>query len=273
MTADTAVLIPAREKLSRVHDCLDAVLENTGGDFHVYLVEVGYSGELLASLERRARESAALSIVRGGHGPVLSNAAINLALAATDEPFVCVVENDVVVGPDYWTPMREMLAGGEYDLVSPVIWDGHTGQIHFDPPVSHLEPTAEGGYHSDLIRRPKEGFARVPGRRPTHHIEKHSFAATRAAVDRLAPLDEAVLTRTDMDLSLTAFDLGLRAGICPDSNVAFYGPPVDDVDREFFAYRWNVDRAKAANEHVVRKWKLQTPRNYLDFVYEMAEFV
>jgi hypothetical protein len=92
-------------------------------------------------------------------------------------------------------------------------------------------------------------------------------------MDRLSPLDEAVLTRTDMDLSLTAFDRGLRAGICPDANVAFYGPPVADVDRAFFSYRWDLDRAKAANAHVVRKWKLQTPRDYLHFVYEMREFV
>jgi GT2 family glycosyltransferase len=273
MTADTAVLILAREKLSRVSECLDAVMTLTTGDFHVYLVDVGYPRDLLAPLERRARESTKLTIVSGGTAPVLANAALNLALAASKEPFVCVVENDVVVSPDYWHPMRQMLGSGSYDLVSPTIWDGRTSKIHFDPPVSRIERIADGGYQSDLVRRPKNGIARVPGPRPTCHLEKHCFAGTREAMERLQPFDEAVLTRTDIDLSLTAFHIGLRVGMCPSSEVTFHGPPISEVDHEFFAYRWDLERAVASNERVERKWKLGAAGDYLKFVHEMREFI
>jgi hypothetical protein len=271
----TAILMPAREKLSRVGDSVDAVLRHTTGPFHLYLVDVGYSSRVMEAIAARARAGAPITILDGEDAPLLANAALNRALRASHEPYVCVVENDVEAHPGYWEHLYAALNSGNFDLVSPSIWDGHTSELHFDPPVSRISPVADGGYASELVRRPKphKGFDRVTGKRGISHLEKHCFAGTRAAMMSLYPFDESVTTRTDIDLSLAAAHMRLRVGMVPSAEVTFWGPPVTTEDQKFFSYRWDLERAKAANEHLETKWKLRANKDYLDFVHEMREFI
>ncbi|MCU1640734.1 MAG: putative glycosyltransferase [Nocardia sp.] len=267
-----AIVVPAREKLSTVHRCLDALEAHAPAGSVVYLVDVGYSAETIAAVHARPPGRIGLRIVRAGPGPVLVNAAVNAALAHIDEPTVCVVENDVVVGQGFWVEMAAALDAFDADLVSPTIVDGHTGKIHFDPPVSELT-LAEDGYRSRLVRRPKPAWPRVIGRRRISHLEKHCFGGTLEAFRALAPFDEKVCTRTDVDLSLACHRAGLRLVMAPAAAVAFFGPPVEPADMAFFAYRWDLDRATRSNERLVAKWQLRDDHDYLEFVHEMRAFI
>lgn len=267
----TAVLVPAREKLGLIGECLDALLRHSDDDVHVYVVEVGYAPERVAELEELSAGRDDLTIVRGVP-PVLANAGFNLALAASTEPYVCVVENDVIVTAGYRAALQEAIDESGADLASPRIMDRRTSRIHFDPPVSEIERAGDG-YRSTVVRRPKPDWPEVAGRRWIAHLEKHSFAGTRAAMEALAPLDEDICTRTDIDLSLTAHRAGLRIRMVPDAVVEFTPPPIGAEDLAFFAHRWDVERACSSNAKLVAKWNLVDDPGYLHFVDEMRAFL
>lgn len=269
---DTAIVVPAREKLSLVEQCVDAILEHTGGGFRIYLVDVGYDEATIKAIETRCAQEETDLRVLTGTPPILANAAFNLAMRHVEEPLVCVVENDVIVRPGYWNALRDTLLACESDMASPTIIDGHTGLVHFDPPRSEIRRTGER-YESKLVRRPKPEWPRVAGRRRIHHLEKHCFAGTREAMQRLVPLDEQVCTRTDVDLSFSCHRAGLTIWMAPDAEVVFFGPPVKSSDLPYFAYRWDLARATASNNMLVEKWGLDKDGDYLEFVHKMRAHI
>jgi Glycosyltransferase like family 2 len=267
-----AVIVPAREKLSTVMRCLDALDAHAPEGSPIYLMEVGYCAETLAALRARAHNRTELRIIDCGPGPVLVNTALNHGLTHVTEPMACVVENDVVVHAGFWSEMAAAREDLDADLVSPTIIDGVSGKIHFDPPVSEVVLT-ESGYRSRIVRRPKPAWPRVEGRRLINHLEKHCFGGTTSALRALAPFDERVCTHTDIDLSLSCHRAGLRIAMAPAAEVTFHGPPIDEADREFFAYRWDVERATRSTEWLLAKWSLEEDHDYLEFVFEMQPYI
>ena len=272
MTSPPAFVVPAREKLSTVLRCLDALEAHAPDGAPVFLINVGYSEQTLAALRARSACRTELRIIDGGPGPMLANQAVNRALAHVSEATVCVVENDVVVQPGFWAEMAATLEELEADVVSPTILDARSGRIHFDPPVSALTLAADG-YRSTLVRRPKPAWPRVAGRRRIQHLEKHCFAASLDALSRLLPFDEQVVTHTDIDMSLACHQAGLRLAMAPAAEVAFHGPPVEDEDLDFFAHRWDLERAERSTKRLLSKWQLHEDHDYLEFVHEMREFI
>lgn len=266
------VIIPAREKLATLPKCLDAILESTRRDVRILVVDVGYPGAMIEDLHKRSRQQPILLIRPDEPGPVLANAAFNLAFARSDANLVCVIENDVLAHAGCVDALADALERGPWDLASPVIWDQRADKIHFDPPLSHITVT-DGRHRMRLVRRPKPDHPRVRGERRIWHLEKHSFAGTRTALNRLYPFDEMATTRTDIDLSLSAFKSGLRIGLVPTAEVDFIAPPISALDAEFFAYRWDLDRARRANNHIVSKWHLIDEKGYLHFAEKMQEFI
>ncbi|WP_416955689.1 hypothetical protein [Streptomyces sp. Agncl-13] len=271
--ADTAVCLIARDKFSEAPAALAAVYADLPARTSVTIVDCGYPPELLDRMVRSAPAPLPPPRVVSCPRFANTNTAWNAFVASTTASVLICVENDVSVRPGCLPGLVEGLADGRFDVVTPVIHQGRLGDVHFDPPVSELVDQPDGALLSRLVRRPKPDHPRVPGTRSIAHVEKHCYAMTRAAAQRLGELDELMHCRTDLELSLSCRSAGLRIGILPALDAVFRKEPTVPDDVEVFTHRWNVERAGAANDRLVKKWRLTRYKSSVEFVGEMLELL
>jgi hypothetical protein len=265
----------ARDKFSATPDALEALLQDLPTGTAIHLIDIGYPLDLLGALiDRAAGAGVALHRVPAPRF-ANTNTAWNRFVAATSGDVLVCVENDVRVQPGMLTELAEELARDRFDVVTPAVYEGavgSAGKIHFDPPVSAFR-AVDGRVRSELVRRPKPAHPRVDGIRRIDHVEKHCYALSRTAAERLGPLDEEMHCRTDLDLSLTCRARDLRIGIVPSVGAAFRKQPTMPADAELFAHRWSVEDAQRANERLVAKWRLVDYKSSVEFVHEMRRYL
>jgi hypothetical protein len=126
-----------------------------------------------------------------------------------------------------------------------------------------------GGVRSELVRRPQEGESQLDGVRHIAHLEKHCFLMSLATARRLAPLDEQMHCRTDIDASMHCWARDMRIGFTPDAHVSFSRSLDVTVDRHLFAHRWDTDATELANRRLMEKWHLVGYRSSITFARTM----
>lgn len=95
----------------------------------------------------------------------------------------------------------------------------------------------------------------------------------RNAARRLGPLDQLMYCRTDIDLSLACHHATLAIGIPAKAAVLFVRAPALNIDRDFFDYRWNLDRVRFAHDRLIHKWSLVGYKTTIDHAHQMRSLL
>jgi hypothetical protein len=254
-SASVTVAVIPRDKFSVAPACVEALLEQLGDGHRLVVFDNGYPAavrEHLASLA--ADRSSSVELVDAA--PMATTNELWNAFGAREdaETLVCV-ENDVIVGPGCLPAVLAALDSGLGQVVSPVILEGNGRDVHFDPPLSTITP-CPGGLRSELVRRPKDGFPHVQGDRRVAHLERHLLAMASSTARRIGPLDEAMLCRTDIDLSLQCRAASVTIAVTTAATAMLVRDIDRTVDGELYDFRWRIDRVSAANARLIDKWSL-----------------
>jgi hypothetical protein len=260
---DLSICVLTRDKFSTAPATVAALLVELPAA-EVLIVDIGYPDSIRAELQASAMRVNWITAPRYAN----TNVALNRAVAAATREFVLVVENDVSIDAATVPELKAVVAAG-YDIAVPVVLESD-GSTHFDPPLSRIEDEP-AGVRSILVRRPDAEHARIGNTRRVAHLEKHCFLLPANSARRLGPLDEETQCRTDVDLSMQCRQAGLRIGMSPVAHVRLRSDLDLAIDRELFAYRWDLDITARANERLISKWRLIEYSSSLRFAKKMQE--
>lgn len=261
---DVAVAFIVREKLSVAFAALDALCSHTPRPFTLYLLRTAYSDAQTEAMIARASQCARVITV-STPGFILPSQALNLVCDRASEGYICVVENDVLVEPEYLTKMLSVAQQTRCSFVTPRILEGYTTGIHFDPPVSFIE-RRNGELSSTLVRNPRPGFPPIETIRRVYHLEKHCFLARTADLRALGPFEPFLTTGSHYDLAYRAFCANQVIYLTPHARVRFIAGPITASDQALFSWRWNLKRAESSNEYLRKKWNVRDFKSTVPFV-------
>jgi GT2 family glycosyltransferase len=270
MTLSVA-LIP-RDKYSTAERVLKPLIEELPSATEVVVFDNGYPRPVRDALEVLAESGAAparfVSMPRFAN----VNAVWNRFVASTSAETLVCLENDVIPRQGCIAGVVDALGRGLADVVVPVIYEEDGENLHFDPPRSEITE-CDGGLRSELVRRPKAGFESPKTDRPIAHLERHCFAMSAEAAQRLGPLDEEMYCRTDIDMSLACRAAGLSIGIAVNSEAVLQREIELSVDRDLFDFRWRLDRVADANARVIEKWSLVGYKTTINHAHRLRKWL
>ena len=150
-----SVVVPAWNVAGLVPRCLDSLLAQTHRPLEIIVVDDGStdgSGEVLRGYQERHPDLQVLSQPHRGLGPA-RNAGLNLALGE----YVCVVDADDWVEPDYVADLLAIAKGADVDVVICGFWIHfwrRRVRFPFLPDVPRLTgPEAVSYTHLDVYKR------------------------------------------------------------------------------------------------------------------------
>jgi hypothetical protein len=251
-----SIALIARDKFSGAARSLRSACEDLPPDSEIVVFDSGYPAVLREELAAIAANSGVPVVWRGTERFANTNLVWNQFVATTTAQHLMCLENDVALLPGCSMELLGLVASEFCDVAVPVVHEGEVGVPHFDPVSSEFVDLDGDQVRSDLLRRPK-GDQVAPGvRRRVSHLERHCFLMSRSSAERLGRLDEQMYCRTDLDISLSCRQAGLSVGVTPKAGVVFRRAPDLAVDRDFFDYRWNLERVAFANSRLIEKWHL-----------------
>ncbi len=185
------------------------------------------------------------------------------------DEWVCLLENDVFVQDGWLTSL--MLACNETgaDAAVPLIIEGNIdGKVHFDKRMGRIEPVTDAEHPMWSILPPVWDFHDMhASRRMQQVIEDHCVLYRPGVIHRLPTRDEELNTRELIELAMSLHSIEAKVVFEPASRVVFKPPPlIEREERDFFAHRWNRERADASRLRVVQRWNLDSMPSSARFV-------
>jgi GT2 family glycosyltransferase len=253
--AEIAVAFVIREKFSWALASLRRLYALAGAPFTLYFVDSVYPSAVRAALEEFLAGKD--NVVRIEAGRFLySSEALNLVIERIAEPYLFLLQNDVLIGRHALESLLETARALDCAVVAPVILDTDTGvpAIHRDTakPFAIVE---EAGRTYVTRTAPQE---RLKGRPRVHHFEMHCMlmkAETARAVAPLPPLS----VHEHIDLAIDLRRLGHAAYLDDRARVLYMDTPplpLRDFECPYYRFRWDPLRARQSDGYVRSKWRL-----------------
>jgi Glycosyl transferase family 2 len=265
MPSLTIGVVP-RERFCLTAETIRRIVANTSAPYRLIVVDAATPDRYRSQFERALPVDRSVQLLRFDRH-LLPNESRNRIVAATEDEFLCLIDNDVLVEPGWLEPLVAACEAESAGVARPVVLK--SGDVHFDRGLGPLS-TALGtpGCRAQIggRSRPSE-FDPQEGRRQVDWLEMHCLLFRRSVFSVIGPLDEALSTREHLDLSLALRSRGIPIVFEPESRVHFVPPPpVHPDERPFFFFRWDVDKAIASNARVRTKWNLSRYRSNVDWV-------
>lgn len=268
MTPDVTIVVVPRERFNLSVTSLRSILDHTEVPYDLVYVD-GRSPAPVARRLRALADEHRFRLVRSERY-LSPNAARNLGLAHVTTPYVCFVDNDLIVtdgwltrllacaeetgawmvGPLYLEgdPVDEIIhmAGGDITL------EGEHGRRHFST-HHRLQGTAVADAPEPLVRTPVD------------FVEFHCvLLRTDAFAAPSVGMDEGLLSsREHLDLSMQVRRAGGGVWFEPGAVVTYSTPPpVVLSDVAYFLTRWSEAWNRASLEHFCDKYGID--RSYLE---------
>lgn len=268
---ELSVAIIARDKFSRVVDSVRSLIGELPPLSLVYLFDAGYPKAILDEIQILANSHELPLLVVGTEKYANTNLVWNQFVSISDSKYLMCLENDVIVNPECIRNTIAALSTGECDVAVPVVFENKVDMVnipHFNPQSSDIIHLNNGRIQS-ILDRGRADEAPMPVPRTVKHLERHCFALTMSAADRLGLLDTQMYCRTDYDMSIQCHVNGLVIRIPSAASVTFTQFPKHiETDREFFDFRWNIDRVAFANARLISKWNLEGFKTTITHAYE-----
>ncbi len=179
--------------------------------------------------------------------------------------YICFIDNDVLVTPNWLDAMMDTMAAFNADVVTPVIAEGNPDQrrdLHFDDKlgsVEHIE-TIDGPKLRILEREQSEDYGFNSESRVVQFVEEHCVLFRSDVFDRIGPYDGDLHVRGEVNLSLALYKADSVIVFEPKSLVHFVPPfPPEAEELEFFRMRWDVQGARRSCARIQERWQLAEP--------------
>ena len=254
-----------RERYELAAESLTTLLDNTPEPYELIVVAPAiparYRHEMDEVLRRRPR-TRVLEVDR----PLLPAASKNVVLEHASGEYVAFVENDVLYPPGWLDALQAACEEFPANVASPLIREGRGSHEHFDHHLGHIEPQGpDRPLRIHGISAPRNA---VTERTRVDFVEQHCLLYRRSALDRIAPFDEELNTRDEVDVSLALWSCEQVVVLEPSVRVNYVPPTTSPAEDElgYFRIRWDLDRAAASRERIRQRWNLVDTPGDLGFV-------
>ncbi|MFO1060032.1 MAG: glycosyltransferase [Dongiaceae bacterium] len=255
-----SIVVVPRERFSIALRSLRSLIACTEPGYELIYVDAGSPPAVRDGLAAMAARHG-FRLIRDER-PLSPTQARNIGRAAARGELVVFADNDLLVTPGWLPPLVACARETGAALVSPLILYGEPrdGAIHFGggelvvdpgpPPRQARERHALAGCRLAEL---------APGtlvRRPTDFGEFHCVLISRAALDRLPPFDEGLLSMSEhLDVALELRQQGGSMVLEPASRVVGYdGGPFTLADAVYAGMRWGEPWNQATHDRFAAKW-------------------
>ncbi len=261
----TAVAFIVRDKFAWALASLRRLYALAGEPFTLYFVDGVYPRETRAGLERFLADKPNVVWIQA-HRFLYSNEALNLVAGRIAEPYLFLLQNDVLIGRDALKRLLESARLLGADLVAPVILDTDSGvpAIHRDT----AEPVmiVQEGERVFVARGAPAEWR--DGRQRVYHFETHSLLITSEALRSVCPLPP-ISVHEHIDMAVALWRQGRSMHRDPRVRVLFMDAPplaLRDYECPFFRFRWDAARAKQSDDYVRSRWRLADLFDVMPFI-------
>ena len=256
----TVAVVP-RERFSMTRPALERMYEATAPPFRLIYVDGGSPRHIREYLEAQAKERG-FKLIRTDHY-LAPNEARNLAARAVGTKYVVFIDNDVLVTPGWLDALVTCAEETGAWAVGPLYCIGPPELESIHMAAGTCQVITESGRRRLVDRHRLVGKRWVDvrdslRREPVQMIEYHCMLLRMEALERVGPLDEALLSdREHHDLCMTIERAGGPIYFEPASVVTWMAPPpLAWSDLPFFLRRWSESWNRSSLEHFDRKWAL-----------------
>jgi GT2 family glycosyltransferase len=262
---ETAVAFTVREKFSWTLASLKRLYAFAGAPFTLYIVDGYYPAPVQAELDAflAGREN----VVRiTAERYLYPSEALNAVVERISEPYLFLVQNDVLIGRDTLKSLLETAKEVGCDVVAPLVLDTDNGApaVHrdVDKPLIFCE---DGG--RIYVTRGGEPERRR-GRRRAYFFEMHCLFMRTDAARAVCPLPP-LSVHEHFDLGIALWRMGKEAFLDHRARVLYMDTPplpLRDFEVPYFRFRWDPARARQSDQYVRSKWRIADLYDGMSFI-------
>ncbi|MDP8927082.1 MAG: glycosyltransferase [Actinomycetota bacterium] len=259
-----------RDRFCKAAESLQRIFDHTDIPFTLVVVDCNIPERFRQPIQAVLEGRDNVRIIRTDRY-LLSNEAHNLILRETEDEFLCLIENDILV-EDKW--LSHLIAACEEhpaDVAVPILIERQEGfeKIHFDDRLGYIESVASpsGPKLEIRLRSTSKEYDLTASRMTIGMMETHCMLCRTEVLQRTGPFDESLSTRAEVDFSLALHHVGARIVCEPMSRVIYSPPPpVYPEERDYYFFKWDLERAVENHDHLIAKWNLVNLPTSTDFV-------
>ena len=254
----------ARERFVMAGESLASLYEHTTLPFELVVLDAATPERYLSEMQAVLEGHDNWRMLHVDHY-LLPPAAKNLILSEVKTDYVCLLENDTLFTDGWLEALVEACETFPADVAAPAIREGRGEEEHFDSHLGSVTQNEDGLWE---IKPLKAARNEVPGPERVEFVEQHCLLFRRSVFDRIGPYDEELNTRDEIDLSLALYHAGATVVLEPRSIVNYVPPserPEPD-ELDYYAMRWDLDRAIRSRERIRERWSLVETPGDLGFV-------
>jgi Glycosyl transferase family 2 len=271
--SSVGIVYTMREKFGWVLPSLTRLYAFTEMPFTLYIVDGCYPAEVRAGMEAFLSEHADEGKVVWIQSKdfLYPNESLNAAVDQVREECLCLIQNDVLVDPGYMSAMLRTFEATDCEIVAPLTWEyeGGTRDLHRGRDGTGEEIVrVDDGLLVDQACPVEE----VAGYKRCGYFEMHALMMTTKAARALTPLPR-LSSREQYDFGIRAFKAGMRAFLAHDAFVGYVTPPLQAMDRAFFAFRWDEHQALQSHRYLASECKVRNLPDVLPWVHTMNGFL
>ena len=265
-----------RERFSAAAESLQSIFDCTHIPFNLVIVDCAIPQQYRQQMEKVLQGRSNVKVIRTDRY-LLPNQAKNLVIQESKDDFVCLTENDVLVGEDWLSCLIAACEEQRADVAVPLISEGgeHSGRVHFDQSLGQILPVQQAdGVKLEIVPRstPKK-LDKSASRRFTELIEGHCVLFRRNVFSQIGTLDETLSVRACVDLSLALYSAKVPVVFEPKCRVTFLPPPpVQPDERDFFYFRWDIEQALNSNDRIQEKWNVVNLKSAIKWMKVRHQF-
>lgn len=262
-----------RERFSLAQESLECLLDCTHIPFNLVIVDCNIPSKYKEGMLKAVKGHKNVRFIRF-ENYLLPNQSRNRLISQTQEEYLCFVENDILVEENWLSPLLSACEDSPVSVAVPHIMEGREplGPAHFD--WRHHEIKKISGDVEDRIEiLPRTNWDDYTGdkfkRRQDAFLEAHCMLFHRKVFERTGGFDEEHNSREEIDMSLRLHFAGVPIWFEPESHVHFVSPDkttLEPEEKEFFKFKWDLERAYRSHEHIRKKWNLVDIPTSIPFV-------
>lgn len=271
MTNVTIGFVP-RERFSSAAESLESILTHTDIPYEMIIVNCAYPPDVWADIEALIEGRDNIRVLHTDH-VLLPNESKNRVIRETKTEYLCLIENDNLVEPDWLTKFINACEEMPADVASPLLMENRPGstKVHFDTALGSVEVVqTDEGEKLDIKARKHTGELAKLGRQYQDFMEVHCLFFRTSVFEKIGFFDEEVNMSEEVDLSLALHQAGIRAVFEPACVIHYVLPvwPLPEGDLPFYMNKWDIDRGRKSIETIRDRWNLTRPPQILGFIAE-----
>lgn len=269
-SSEVTIIVVPRDRYSVAKDNLEAILELTDEPCELIYLDAKSPKPLSEWIASKAAEHGFKHIRVDTY--VSPNEARNITLEHVKTPYVLFVDNDVIVGENWFRPLLDCAAETGAAVVTPLICEGlpvhteihHAGGQFTDELDTFFSQGSTVRDVNEIIYRQGELVSEVRDdikRMPTQVSEFHCFLAKTSVIEQVGKFDPEIFSTKDhIDFSIGVYSLGEQIYLEPKSIATFVIPnrlsPLNSDDWVYFLLRWSSAWQHRSLMRLREKWDL-----------------